>query len=211
MLLNTSAIRPFQLLTPGLRTSNEDSGVPECTTTVTGSDLHIIFKPLIDNVINLVMEQIRTTKEHIRTTKSRTAIRAVLLVGGFGESTYLRESLRNALGDKIPVLQPPYAWQAVMKGAVMKGLSQHGLGSPITPTVKHRVARQHHGIRCIFEYNRKSHHAFKRSAYWCGYRGCQVVDGMKWFAKKVRNLVGYLIQPLWIMLLTFRLRYYDVG
>ena len=56
-----------------------------------------IFNPVIRETIGLVKDQIRATRREIT---------AVLLVGGFGRSGYLRESLRKELGSNIKVLVP---------------------------------------------------------------------------------------------------------
>ena len=52
---------------------------------------------VMQEVVKLVLEQKRTTK---------APISAVLLVGGFGQSAYLREQIRAAVGD-IEVMQSP--------------------------------------------------------------------------------------------------------
>lgn len=57
-----------------------------------------IFEPVVSEVINLVQGQIGTADREIR---------AVLLVGGFGENSYLKERLRGALDPSIEVMQPP--------------------------------------------------------------------------------------------------------
>jgi len=51
----------------------------------------------MQEVVNLVLGQIKATK---------TAVRAVLLVGGFGQSAYLRDCIRAAVGD-VEVMQSP--------------------------------------------------------------------------------------------------------
>ena len=53
---------------------------------------------MLQEVIALVKEQIAGTKR---------TVKAVLLVGGFGESAYLLKSLRVALGPRIEVMVPP--------------------------------------------------------------------------------------------------------
>lgn len=63
------------------------------------SDIQTIFKPVVNEVLALVMGQIAATK---------TSVKAVLLVGGFGQNTYLRESIRQAVAPKgIEVMQSP--------------------------------------------------------------------------------------------------------
>lgn len=99
------------------------------------SDLKAIFEPIVTQIIKLVKDQIKA---------SNTKIKAVLLVGGFGQNNYLKEQLRIALGSKIEVMQPPHAWTAVVQGAVMKGLAtyDHNLADVV---VGGRTARKHYG------------------------------------------------------------------
>lgn len=64
-----------------------------------GAELRGVFRPVIDEVITLVKGQVRATKKKVK---------AVLLVGGFGQSAYLRDSIRGAVEDsEIEVLQSP--------------------------------------------------------------------------------------------------------
>lgn len=54
-----------------------------------------IFDPVIDEIIKLVRNQIRATKKKVR---------AVLLVGGFGENSYLRKRMQAEIGERIRVI-----------------------------------------------------------------------------------------------------------
>lgn len=159
-------------------------------------DMKSIFQPVVDRIIDLVRDQIRATN---------TKIKAVLLVGGFGQNVYLKESLRNALGDKTEVLQPPNAWTAVVRGAVMMGLSNVNCGSGM---VVSRAARKHYGIELSVQFNSTLHqdglkyvlspflslefaagnhmthlqsNAFR---YWEERDQCYRVQCMSWFIKK---------------------------
>ncbi len=136
----------------------------------------MIFEPVILQIIQLVQDQIRSSK---------VSIRAVLLVGGFGSSTYLRQRLRNALGGKIQIMQPPNAWLAVVNGAVMKGLA---LSAPTRLTqvkIENRVARRHYGTEWALRYDESKHASIKNKRWWCGLDGCFKVTTMNWFIKKV--------------------------
>lgn len=58
-----------------------------------------IFDPVVKEVVSLVLGQIDATRE---------AVKAVLLVGGFGQNTFLRDSIRQAVTSKgIEVMQSP--------------------------------------------------------------------------------------------------------
>ena len=65
--------------------------------TVPGEDIATIFIPVIQEIVKLVEGQIAATERPIK---------AVLLVGGFGQSSYLRDSLRAALSHRVDVMQP---------------------------------------------------------------------------------------------------------
>lgn len=64
-----------------------------------GSDVGKIFEPVVKEVISLVKGQIAATKADVK---------AVLMVGGFGQSVFLRDSIRSAVADQgIEVMQSP--------------------------------------------------------------------------------------------------------
>ncbi len=82
---------------PGLR-DNARAGVRRGRLCVTGPEVKKIFEPVVQEVIALISGQIKATK---------TTIKAVLLVGGFGQSAYLRDCIRQALGSTVEVMQSP--------------------------------------------------------------------------------------------------------
>jgi len=88
----------------------------------------------------------------------------VLLVGGFGLSIYLKERLRQALGEKIILMQPANAWLAVVKGAVMKGMSNSSSGLT-TVRIRSRAARKHYGVSLSTIYDPIVHKDLKDKKY----------------------------------------------
>jgi hypothetical protein len=82
---------------PGLA-NNEKLGIRRGRLLVTPAEMRAVFEPVVTEVIDLVQAQIVSSKRKIR---------AVLLVGGFGENSHLKERLRAALGKSIEVIQPP--------------------------------------------------------------------------------------------------------
>lgn len=123
---------------------------------MSGTELRCIFEPVLNEVLRLVVAQI---------TASSAAVSRVLLVGGFGENAYLRDSIRAEVKNRhIEVIQSPNAyvetyqtvifatllmfnsWTAVVKGALIKGLASL---SPAFATVgvTGRSARKHYGTR----------------------------------------------------------------
>lgn len=116
------------------------------------TDLREIFEPIINRIIELVQGQIRATNKNVK---------AVLLVGGFGQNNYLKESLRNALGGSVRVLQPVNAWTAVVRGAVMMGLAHTNLQLAQVTLVSRR-ARKHYGLQLSTEFNSQVHDNSKK-------------------------------------------------
>jgi len=110
-----------------------------------------IFEPIIVKIIELVKGQIKSSEKEIR---------AILLVGGFGQNSYLKERLRSSLGG-IEVLQPPNAWTAIVRGAVMVGLS-HANPKLAAVGVVSRAARKHYGLELNVEYVSDSHDDSKK-------------------------------------------------
>jgi molecular chaperone DnaK (HSP70) len=101
-----------------------------------------VFAPIVNDVIDLVREQIRMVRERARTTGGN--VTAVLLVGGFGSSEYLKNRIKASIDRAIIVQQPANGWTAVVRGAAMIGLSRANseLGRV---HVSERVARKHYG------------------------------------------------------------------
>lgn len=67
--------------------------------TMSGADVRDIFEPVVKEVIRLVTEQIKAAKRHVK---------AVVLVGGFGQSAYLRDAIREEVRSHgAEVLQSP--------------------------------------------------------------------------------------------------------
>lgn len=89
--------------------NNEDLGISRTKLRITGTEIRAIFEPVLNEVLSLVMAQIKTSK---------VTVKAVLLVGGFGQNAYLRDSIRkevrsSAGSRNTEVIQPKdgYAWQ----------------------------------------------------------------------------------------------------
>lgn len=139
---------------PGLA-DDPSQGVRRGKFKMTGTEVKKIFDPVVDEVVALVRGQIAATNKQVK---------AVLMVGGFGQNAYLRETVRAAIDSKIEVMQPPNGWTAVVRGALMKGLSQL---EPDTERVKvaSRTARKHYGTEIMSKYD-SSKHAKSTSWLW---------------------------------------------
>ncbi|RYP45715.1 hypothetical protein DL768_007979 [Monosporascus sp. mg162] len=99
------------------------------------------------DVIRLVKEQINA---------SGVPIAKIILVGGFGTSTYLRQRIQAAFQSdpqqRIEVIQPEDAWTSVVQGALIKRISEHSLERPTHISIKSRAARKHYGTEVSAKY-----------------------------------------------------------
>ena len=161
---------------------NRSLGVRRGRFALKASDLQAIFEPVIQEVIKLVRGQIAS---------SQVPIRAVLLVGGFGASNYLKERLRAAVDRGVNIMQPPNAWLAVAQGAVMKGLAQSApdtIGKSIV-NIQGRKARKHYGVYVSLKYDDNIHGHLLDEKFWSGYDGMWMVHAMSWHFRRVSRVV----------------------
>ena len=161
----------FLIPVPGLA-DNRALGVTAGYFAAPASDLHTIFEPVILEITKLVSEQVSSMANPPQT---------LLLVGGFGASDYLKESLKMALGKGVEVMRPRGAWRAVAQGAVMKGLEMAGVR-----TEERRELKRYYGTEWVSKYDEKLHTSIRGKRYWCGLDGCYKVSAMQWFTEKVR-------------------------
>jgi len=155
--------------------NNKELGINRGRYALKASDLRVIFEPVVQEVVKLVKDQI---------SASKVAIKAVLLVGGFGASNYLKERLRGAIDQSVQIMQPPNAWLAVVQGAVMKGLAQTAPEQLTVVRVQNRKARKHYGTEWRVRYDDKLHAHLRNKKHWCGLDGCWKVYTMEWFIRK---------------------------
>ncbi len=159
--------------------NNKELGISRGRYALKASDLQTIFEPVVLEVIKLVKDQIAS---------SNVPIRAVLLVGGFGASNYLKERLRAAVDRRVQIMQPPNAWLAVVHGAVMKGLAQSAPEELTMVKVQNRKARKHYGTEWRTRFDEKVHAHLREKKHWCGLDGCWKVYTMEWFIKKGQSV-----------------------
>jgi molecular chaperone DnaK (HSP70) len=136
----------FAIPVPGLR-DNPDKGIKRGRIRMGGDELEtVVFRVVTDKVIELVKAQMEATG---------TLAKAVLLVGGYGQSAYLRDAISKAIAP-IPVTQPPYGWTAVVRGALIKGLAE--IAPSLTRiNVESRTARKYYGIVVSVTYRKGVH------------------------------------------------------
>lgn len=143
---------------------------------VTAPEVFRIFDTVVLETLKLVTNQRLATQVDIK---------AIILVGGFGQSTHLRERIEAHMGGNIPVLQPENACTAVVEGAVMKGLAQVNPERAAVMKVVDRKARKHYGFELSIAYNNRVHAQLDNTKRWDHYNSRWEVDVMQWFIKKV--------------------------
>lgn len=119
-----------------------------------------MFQPVISKIIAHI--------EHLLLKAELRGIQYIMLVGGFGQSSFLQKSVKANFGKKVEVLIPHEASLAVVKGAVMFGHSPHSIGS--------RIARRTYGYMTYGYFMEGEHLPEKR----------RKVEG-EWMCKDVFN------------------------
>jgi hypothetical protein len=178
---------------PGLP-DDEEAGVDSGFMVLEAEQVKQIFEPVIDEVVKLLEGQV----EGIR-AKGDT-VSGIILVGGFGQSNHLYNRLKrhfNSLAALPPpayeemegeaeqqkkeyppveVIQPLYAWTAVVRGAVIRGLDDSMVSS--------RRSRLHYGTSYATVYDETKHDIADR--YWSPlWERWMVSDRMQWHISKV--------------------------
>lgn len=146
---------------------------------INATDVFRIFDGVVLQILKLVTDQQAASPDEIK---------AIVLVGGFGKSEYLRERLQAHMGEnfKDKVLRPDDAWTAVVKGAVLRGLTDVVPESAHRITILNRKARKNLGFEISVPYNINVHSSIAGKRRWSSYDGGDIVDVMQWFIRKVR-------------------------
>jgi len=164
---------------------------------LTATEVKDIFEPVVKEVCDLVQGQVETLR------RKGGVVSGIILVGGFGQSDYLYRRLKNhftsaapppyterpthaallsatATGEagSIEVMQPVYAWTAVVRGAVLRGLEGNMVIS--------RKARMHYGTSYATVFDEEKHSVSER--YWSPlWERWMVSDRMQWHIAKVSS------------------------
>lgn len=159
---------------------------------MSAAEIKEIFQPVVKEVCDLVQGQVTGIRS------KGGVVSGIVLVGGFGQSDYLYRKLKahftsaapppyterpthgsvTALQDtsSIEVMQPVYAWTAVVRGAVLRGLEGNMVIS--------RKARYHYGTSYATVYDEEKHSVSER--YWSPlWERWMVSDRMQWHIAKV--------------------------
>jgi hypothetical protein len=160
---------------------------------MTAAQVKEIFEPVVKEVCDLVQGQVDTLRA------KGGIVSGIILVGGFGQSDYLYRKLKAHFTSAAPppyserpthssssallqeygsieVMQPVYAWTAVVRGAVLRGLEGNMVIS--------RKARMHYGTSYATVYDEEKHEVSER--YWSPlWERWMVSDRMQWHIAKV--------------------------
>ncbi|CAG8494715.1 11419_t:CDS:10 [Ambispora leptoticha] len=109
-----------------------------------------MFDPVVAKVIKLISNQLKAAES----VKSPSAM---FLVGGFSESVYLRNRIKESFASKVPIIaEPRQPMGAVLKGAVAYGLNMEA--------VETRILKWSYGIEVLVEWD-PSEDPFERRTF----------------------------------------------
>ncbi|KAJ0346394.1 hypothetical protein KNSL1_007502 [Colletotrichum chrysophilum] len=176
---------------PGLP-DDEEAGLDCGFMIMTAAEIKEIFEPVVKEVCDLVQGQVDGIRQ------AGGVVSGIVLVGGFGQSDYLYRRLKSHFNSAAPppyterpthgtmttlqetasieVMQPVYAWTAVVRGAVLRGLEGNMVIS--------RKARYHYGTSYATVYDEEKHSVSER--YWSPlWERWMVSDRMQWHIAKM--------------------------
>ncbi|WZH48172.1 Hsp70 family heat shock protein [Fusarium acuminatum] len=182
---------------PGLP-DDEEAGLDSGFLVMTAEQVKDIFEPVVKEVCDLVQGQVTGLRS------KGGIVSGIVLVGGFGQSDYLYRRLKSHFTSAAPppyserpthanansteeagsieVMQPVYAWTAVVRGAVLRGLEGNMVIS--------RKSRMHYGTSYATVYDEDKHSVSER--YWSPlWERWMVSDRMQWHIAK-----GEALSPL---------------
>ncbi|OJJ46617.1 hypothetical protein ASPZODRAFT_96949 [Penicilliopsis zonata CBS 506.65] len=139
---------------------------------LSGREMADIFLPIFQDILELVNEQLETSTQKAK---------SIFLVGGFGQSPYLRKFLRDNISNDINVIQIVDGWTAVVRGALAKTIASTTSSIPRI-TVESRVARKHYGMIMSTPFQPHLHEESKK--YWDYFHGDHRIQVLYWFIQK---------------------------
>jgi hypothetical protein len=188
---------------PGLA-DDEEAGLDSGFLVMSSEQIKDIFEPVVKEVCDLVSGQV----DGLRAKGG--IVSGIVLVGGFGQSNYLYRRLKSRFASAAPppytprpthmtsvpqqsgggedgsieVMQPVYAWTAVVRGAVLRGLEGNMVIS--------RKSRMHYGTSYATVYDEDKHAVSER--YWSPlWERWMVSDRMQWHIAKVSRQPRFFI------------------
>ncbi|KIW19845.1 hypothetical protein PV08_00420 [Exophiala spinifera] len=150
---------------------DQENGIRRQRLTIPAEKVKSMFEPVMSTILTLLMAQLRQVNQ----------AKAILLVGGFGQSPYLRNCIKAVVPETVEILVPATGWTAVVRGALIKSLSDI---QPDTSriTIASRVARKAYGVCSGLIFNSKVHQ--ESSRYWDPFTGQYRARVMNWFIKQ---------------------------
>jgi hypothetical protein len=152
-------------------------------------DLTEILRPIIQSALKLVHDQYEALSE------GNKQPRGLVLVGGFGRSKHLMQSIKNhfsAVSPGFEVIRPNHSWSAVAVGAVIHRLEGASL-------VKSRTARRHYGVLTRAEWVDGKYS--EDSKTWDEDEGAWYADNVAvWHVKKNQSVVAgnHISMPFYV-------------
>ncbi|KAL8971527.1 MAG: hypothetical protein Q9183_001011 [Haloplaca sp. 2 TL-2023] len=163
---------PFDIPVPGF-SDDPELGIRRSRFQLSRPDLFEIFDPVMKQISSLV------TKQIVDTTKAGSKVKAIVMVGGFGENVYLRKRLLDLVREQgIEVWRAPEGWTAVVRGALLKGLSEANARNAKV-AISGRVARSSHGTDSAKPFDTKLHPPALQ--YWSDANQRYEIDTYDWF------------------------------
>ncbi|KAF8541822.1 hypothetical protein BDD12DRAFT_803390 [Trichophaea hybrida] len=127
---------------------DESRKIEEGQILVTANDLREMFDPHVNRTLELIDGQIADI------IANGDKVKYVLLVGGFGNSDYLYNKVREyTTGRGIETRRPTFPWSAVVRGAVARGMEAED-----NPLVRLRLCRRHYGTPLSKSWDPFKHH-----------------------------------------------------
>ncbi|THY76437.1 actin-like ATPase domain-containing protein [Aureobasidium pullulans] len=152
------------------------SGIERNYLILTPDNLNSIFRPVMESIVKLADEQYSLLIEEGKTPKG------IVLVGGFGESNHLFNVLKLHFVEikDFEILQPPNAWSAVARGAVIHCIEGDNL-------VQARVARHHYGVITRLAYD-PAKHSRKNCIFDEDDEKWYAENQVEWYVKKGQSM-----------------------
>ncbi|KAK2136823.1 hypothetical protein NOF04DRAFT_1338816 [Fusarium oxysporum II5] len=159
------------------------------TLELSSSDILSAYTPIVDKIEALIRRQTQAVK-----SKLGKSAKYIILVGGFGRSSYLYSKLQSAFFEST-VLQSRgnKPWSAICRGAVVHGITNHGLSATLGVTVGARVARNSYGVMFHTGFDPQKHRLSDK--YWSE-------EHQKWLRHNYHRLysqrIGHVSETIYI-------------
>ncbi|KAF5982892.1 Hsp70 chaperone protein [Fusarium bulbicola] len=153
------------------------------TLELSSSDILSAYTPIVDKIVALVRQQTKAVE-----VKLGMSAKYIILVGGFGRSSYLYSKLQSAFFEST-VLQSRgnKPWSAICRGAVVHGITNHGLSATLGVTVGARVARNSYGVMFGTKFDPQKHRQCDKR--WSEeHQEWRVENQMQWFLQEGDNM-----------------------